>query len=181
MHYLYHRKPKDLQGTTLYPLNALKDVFPDAYAFQAKKYAGREFIMQQRIPFLDCLWNDVLHFSAVHPQKILEALREAGDSLDGISHKFFEIDPELLEPEKTIVFLYDGLDRINKMKKENFASYDPTEVSKYDILPDETRRYYADMISQNKRPLSFHGVPHILYKGNLDIKKLNISTMRING
>ncbi len=30
--------------------------------------------MEQRIPILNCLWNDVLHFSPVHPAKIKQAM-----------------------------------------------------------------------------------------------------------
>ncbi|MBK8551651.1 MAG: hypothetical protein IPL53_11555 [Ignavibacteria bacterium] len=70
MNYLYHRVPKNLRGNVLYPLNTLKEIHPDLYEQQASKYAGREHITCQIIPILNCLWNDVLHFSAVNPEEI---------------------------------------------------------------------------------------------------------------
>ncbi len=68
MIYLYHSVPKNLQGNILYPLNTLKEKHPEIYEQQVSKYVGREHMTQQRIPILDCLWNDVLHFSAVNPK-----------------------------------------------------------------------------------------------------------------
>lgn len=78
MNYLYHWVPKDLQGDTLFPLNTLKEKYPDLYKKEASKYVGREQIMQDVLPILNCLWNDVLHFSAVHPSLVKEALFESG-------------------------------------------------------------------------------------------------------
>jgi len=40
-HYLYHRVDPELKGTTLYPLNQLKNIYPDVYERHVKKYAGR--------------------------------------------------------------------------------------------------------------------------------------------
>ncbi len=70
--------PKNLQGNILYPLNAPKEKHPDIYEQQVSKYVGREHIKEQRITILDCLWNDVLYFSAVNPKEIKQALIEAG-------------------------------------------------------------------------------------------------------
>ncbi|MBI4404513.1 MAG: hypothetical protein HY537_10145 [Deltaproteobacteria bacterium] len=33
--------------------------------------------MQVRLPILNCLWNDVLHFSTIHPHLIWNALQES--------------------------------------------------------------------------------------------------------
>ena len=32
-----------------------------------------------------------------------------------------------------------------------------------------TKEYYKEMFMQEKNPLLFHGVPHILFRGSLDI------------
>lgn len=45
--------------------NVLKDTKPAIYTAQSKKYLGRERILGAKIPPLNCLWNDVLHFTAV--------------------------------------------------------------------------------------------------------------------
>ena len=68
MNYLYHRVPDNFQGTTLYPLNDLKDILPDIYTRHISKYEGRAHIVERHIPiFDDCLWNDVVFLSAVEP------------------------------------------------------------------------------------------------------------------
>jgi hypothetical protein len=80
--YVYHRVPPDLRGTVLYPLNRLADVHPDLYEELQQNYATRRDIAALRIPPLgNCLWNDVLHFSPVHPARIQAALADAGHVL----------------------------------------------------------------------------------------------------
>ena len=161
-----------MQGNILYPLNTLKDAHPEVYTKAASKYEGREQIMKLRIPSLDCLWNDVLHFSAVHPSEIKKALAEAG-RVKPLGASYFEIDPHLLDPKDTIVYL-NRLDRMaDKFNKDNVAAYNPDEIAQYAIMPQETKDYYTDTISQGKEPLVFHVVPHILFKGCLDTSKFN--------
>lgn len=48
--FVYHRVPENLRGTVLYPLNMLKDVFPDIYTETVRKYEGREHVLETRIP-----------------------------------------------------------------------------------------------------------------------------------
>ena len=63
-----------MEGETLYPLNKLKDVYSNIYEEARSKYKGREAVMRHKIPYLNCLWNDVLHLTVVHPQKLKDAL-----------------------------------------------------------------------------------------------------------
>jgi hypothetical protein len=107
---------------------------------------------------------------------VKEALFESGRTKP-FELKFFEIDPHLLDPENTIVFLYQHTDRADKLKEENFAKYDPDDIAQYSAMPKETRDYYKEMFSQGKNPLLFHKIPHILFKGSLDtsnIKKIAV-------
>lgn len=39
-----------MRGDVLYPLNTLKTLHPDLYEFHVGKYAGREYLMDQKIP-----------------------------------------------------------------------------------------------------------------------------------
>ena len=171
MIYLYHWVPNDMQGDTLFPLNVLKETHPDLYEREASKYAGRENIMLHQIPFLDCLWNDVLHFSAIHPSVVKDALLEAGDRAP-FDVEFFEVDPHLLNPENTIVYLYKHRDMSGKLEEDNFTKYNPDDIAIYSDMPDETKQYYKEMLSEGKNPLLFHRVPHILYKGSLDTSNI---------
>src|SRR3954469_11560600 len=91
---LYHRRPADLRGTILYPLNQLAGVAPDLYQQQRAKYHGREALMEQRVPQLDCLWNDVLHLSPVHPARLAELARV--NELAWSAADWFEFDPRAM-------------------------------------------------------------------------------------
>lgn len=173
MNYLYHLVPGDIQDNTLYPLNELKTRYPDIYKQQASKYVGREYIMQQKIPILDCLWNDVLHFSAVHPKDIKQALIESGQDFN-FKMNYYQIDPKLIDPKNAIIYLYSHKNSEDKMNKENFTSYKPDELIKFSSVPFATKDYYRQMISEKKRPLLYYKIPHIFYKGILDINNLPI-------
>lgn len=176
MNYLYHRVPKNVRGNVLYPLNTLKEIYPGIYKQRIKNYAGRESIMLHRIPVLDCLWNDVLHFSAVNPKEIKQALIEAGRDPD-FSMTCYQVDPKLFTPENTIVYLYAHEKVKYKLSRENFMAYNPDEVSKFSSMPQVTKDYYKEKIGEGRQPLLFHRVPHILYKGLLDTAYLPIVTV----
>lgn len=169
MHYLYHRVPENMSGHILYPLNVLKEKDIDLYTAHASKYKGREAIMEDRLPFLNCLWNDVLHMSAVHPRDIKRALIEAGQKGDFVL-ECFEIDPHLLNPRSTIVFLAQNDTRTEKLLESNFVSYNPDDIAQYATLSQVTKDYYRLKYEQGENPLLFHKIPHILYKGELDTR-----------
>ncbi len=81
----------NLTGNRLLPLNELKSDYPDVYRMHSMKYKSREWLKDRNIPFLNCLWNDVLHFRTVHPRKIKKAQVTAG--LQWHQVKWFQIDP----------------------------------------------------------------------------------------
>lgn len=173
MNYLYHRVPLEMQGDTLYPLNMLKDKYPEAYEKAIQKYVGREHIINQVIPGVNWLWNDVLHFTAVHPAKVKRAMQEVGFS-DLRSSKFYQIDATLLDPEISIVYLYKHQDTKDKLNEANFVSYDPCIIDEYSEIPDETKAYYKEMLVAGKRPLLYHRIPHVLYCGTINIKDMPV-------
>ena len=172
--FLYHVVPKGLRGGILYPLNALKDIYPEVYDMRARKYYGRKHLMRQVVPTLGCLWNDVLHFSPVDPKEIRSALTEAGGEAD-FSIDFYRIDPYLLKPERTTVYLY--FEDRDELEGRDFSAYDPAAVEKYSVLPRVTKDYYKEMIGKGQWPLLYHRVPHILYRGALDITDTPIVTV----
>ena len=47
----------------------------------------------------------------------------------------------------------------------------------YRMVPQETIEYYKQKKAEGLRPLLFHLVPHILYKGSIDTKGLEIVTV----
>ncbi len=173
MMYLYHSVPKNLEGNILYPLNILKERFPHIYEEQVLKYVGREQVLSQQIPILNCLWNDVLHFSPVNPTEVKQALMEAGRTNE-FTMNCYQVDPNLIDPQSAIVYLYVYADNGDKMNEKNFVPYNSEKIEKFSSLPQSTKDYYKKMIDKHERPLLYHRVPHILYKGTLDITNLPI-------
>ncbi len=161
----------DMTGDTLYPLNELKTIFPEIYTKDASRYKGRDGVMQIVIPILNCLWNDVLHFTAVHPSVVKSALKSAGMK-KSYDLQYYEIDPELLDPKNTAVFLYTS--KLLSGNKLEVVSYDPTKIEKYSLLPQITMDYYKERYEMGGEPLVYYRVPHILYKGKLNVKDVRI-------
>ncbi|MCU0660189.1 MAG: hypothetical protein MUD00_01065 [Candidatus Pacebacteria bacterium] len=177
MSFLYHYIPKKVEGTILYPLNLLKEKYPELSVMYVKKYVGREEIMEQRLLILDCLWNDVLHFTAVHPKDLKQALVEAGQP-ETFMMSFYQIDPMVLDPKNTIIYLNTQTRKEDSMLEQNFVSYTPKELAQYSFLPERTKAYYVYMYQhEHALPLMYKWVPHILYKGTLDISNAVVVTV----
>lgn len=172
MSWLYHRRPQNMQGNILYPLNDLKILHPDVYAEAVKKYDNRLHALKRRIPVLDCLWNDVIHMSSLDPHIIKAELEKNGREMK--SKTFFKIDPHSLDIKNTLVFLYKPLERGQPIPNDYFVPFDPSNVEQYAIFPEDTKRYFAETISHGGNPLLWHLVPHILYKGHIDVSKFEL-------
>lgn len=171
MEYLYHRVPPNMVGTILYPLNQLKSLYPDLYAEEAKKYEGREQLLLAEVPPLHCLWNDVLHMTAVAPDEVRANLALADFSYP--PRAWFKIPIERVLGENSIAFTY----RRDKDVHPSFKDYEPFSAERMEVyrtVPSETIEYYKEMKALGKHPLLFHFVPHILYKGTIDIEGLEI-------
>ena len=171
MNYIYHEIPENMCGSVLYPLNILKEKYPEIYNEHVKKYEGREELMNLIIPKLNCLWNDVIHLSAIHPQVIKDALREAGGRKN-YTVRCYQIDPQLLDPEKTIVYLYST--PVVEIFDNQVMEFKPDEISKYSSVPPAAMQYYKETYATQKGPFPFHLTPHILYKGSIDTTDLPI-------
>lgn len=172
MNFLYHRVPPNMQGNVLYPLNQLKDIYQKVYEEAVKKYKGREFVREQRIPPLNCLWNDVLHLTAVHPSDLRKAFKKAEVPLRKL--KFFEINPLNLDNDKTKIWLYRNLPRHETHKESEFVDFNPEELEDYSRIQEQTIEYYRQEHRQGRKRLLFHLVLHILYKGEINIENCQI-------
>lgn len=160
-----------MKGDILYPLNQLKDIDKEVYEQQASKYHGREFVMSWKIPTLNCLWNDVLHFSPVHPKEVKKELAKLGQDFGG---KFIQVDPEILDQGKATVYLYKNTKGSKELDMEEFTNFTITDLPKYSEFPEATANYYKKMINGGKSPLLFVRIPHILYQGSVNTKDCEI-------
>lgn len=170
MRMLYHRVPDNVVGDRLYPLNQLKIVLPLVYAAQVKKYQGREILLQETIPILNCLWGDVLHLSPVHPQEIHNGLAEAG--FDVFERQYFEVDPAANGFTEENAVIYFSEDDPEKGETWVIPFHLDALEAVSPFLPDTTKAYYRSQQATNRRPLLYRGVPHVMYKGSLRMSAL---------
>ena len=168
---LYHRKPPDFHGGVLYPLNVLRDVAPDLYGRQRAKYDGREHALDQRVPPLGCLWNDVLHFSPVHPARVAQLARDAG--LAWYEAEWFEIDPQAagFTPANTAVFRYTDTRLETPIPDDEFEPFDVSRLARMIDPPPSVLAYDLTIPRGSARYFIFAGVPHVLHRGAVDVAR----------
>lgn len=162
-------------GDVLYPLNRLASVDSDAGAEETKKYEGRKHLMAVRLPILNCLWNDAIHLSPIHPSKIRQALFETGFQDVPLARTFFLIDPKALTPGKAIHFK-NSTDTAGKydFPDTDFSFFNHAEYQELPDVPIEQRNYFIRMKAEGGRPLLWARTPHVFYQGELNIKNAKI-------
>lgn len=203
--------PKDMHPNEegkniLYPLNMIKEKFPGLYEIEAGKYNSlnkdgsineyRKNLPNTIIPVLEkATWGDVVQLTSIHPKDLKSALEQAG--LQPKEFKFYQIDPELLDPQNTTIFLYR--DDIPDDSEENFAEYNPSNLGEYSSVPQKAKDHYAEISKFNKkileynraqvnnedmksrkRPMLFIGIPHIFHKGPIDVSNFPVITTEMN-
>lgn len=181
--YLYHQVPEDMTSNEegkkiLYPLNVLKEKFPGLYEIKAGKYMDKnnpnhKDIPETIIPTLGVTWGDVIQLTAVHPEDLKNELIKAG--FEPKEFKFYQIDPELLNPEDTTIFLYK--DDTPDDDSQNFKTYDPSDLQEHSVVSEATKEYYQNRFTQQRRPLLFVKIPHIFHKGQIDVSDFPVITV----
>jgi hypothetical protein len=164
-----------MHGRRLVPLSTIKKEWPNLYQKLSAKYIGREFVMECEVFPLSCLWNDVIHFSPVHPLVLDKALRKVGFQYPPL--KWFEIDPERLNfsRENACIFLHTFREDVDpKKNRDDFIPYTTEEAKKLGTVPAETIRYFEECLRADADPLLFQWVPHILYKGEIEVDGIKI-------
>lgn len=158
-----------MTGNELVPLNKLKHTNLPLYAHYAAKYQGREEVMDKHIPPLGCMWNDVVFMTAVHPQKLMDARKSLRSRLH--RNKFFQIDPYSLDPSLMTVWLSNS---DNDTSPASFEPFVVEDIGKYSEVPPATVEYYRRCVELRRRILIFALVPHILYRGTIDVSNAKI-------
>jgi hypothetical protein len=168
---LYHYVPDEFVGETLYPLSRLAKLHPAIAEEHARKYAGREKLMQVRLPILDCLWNEVLHLAPLHPSVTKAALLASGFQVN--PRRFFVIPPGQLDPKLAVYFKHskDTQGRYDFLAAD-FVRFEPESYRELAAVPDEQFRYFEHMKAAGEKPLLWARTPHVFYRGELPTKNL---------
>jgi hypothetical protein len=164
--FAYHLVPPNLRGAVLYPLNQLKVIYPDIAATHMIKYQGRLQLLEKLIPPLDCLWNDVLMLSPVHPAAMKAAMEEAGHFRP--ARQWFEIDAALFRRENTAIYLPD-----TRPSEERIIPFEQHCLAQYTHIPEAQKQFYRQ-VEPGKPFLLFGGIPHILYKGSINVADVHV-------
>lgn len=169
MSYVYHHVPEKMRGTILYPMNRLETVDARLYDLYRSGYDGREHLLEREVPYLDCLWNDVLHCCPVHPQKIYDALISTGvKNIPKLN--YFEIDIESdIDMENAVIFFRNS-EKTGDIRFEKATEVDWKNV---DVIPQLTLDYYKQVAKSDEPLFVYQGIPHLLYRGVIETKNLN--------
>lgn len=178
--FVYHLVPIPLEGTTLYPLNQLQAARPGLYTQHAKKYLGRENIMEEQLPLLHCKWNDVLHFSSTHPKVIVKelfaSLKRLGIGESEIpDREWFEVPYSAIQSLPHVFFENhpSAQRQADQHLSADFRECNESELSLAREFPQEMRDYYDDCYRKGVRPLLFNRLPHVLVQAPIETSKFN--------
>lgn len=173
--FIYHGRKPGFSGETLYPLNALREHMPEVYAREAKKYEGREWLMSATIPGLEALWNDVVHFSLMHPSLIYQELSRQGFTHHKIAREWFEVPVTALDGRPAVIYKNTRKDRSQRdFPPHEFEPVDPRRIRELSGMPERNRAYYAECLANKSYPLLWAFAPHVLVKSRLDISGFRV-------
>lgn len=179
--FVYHQIAPDFRGKVLYPLNHLAAVYPDIYAREAPKYAGREAVMSYRVPHLDAAWADTVNLSTLDPRLLVAARERLGIASSRLlQRRLLPIPIDHLARHRLV--RYSGITRwINSSPGEDVPTephaheFEPTDPESYretTDVPAAHLRYLTECKVAGKQPLGFVHVPHVLALGPIDVSGL---------
>ena len=82
----------------------------------------------------------------------------------------YAIDPIILEPRRTAV-MDQGF---GKDESLFFKKFDSGSLGEYATLPQRTIDYYREEKERGVSPLLWQYVPHILYRGEIDVRDCSV-------
>jgi hypothetical protein len=159
-----------MEGKSLIPLNQM-DKDKELFQGYSKKYIGREELIQQSFPLLNCLWNDVVQFSALDPRIIIKELRKYNEDLVLSRKSFYKFSvKDITSHYEAIVFDRD-LTRKDKSFKVEAHEVRKLEVDSYKELeevPKRTIEYWKKVKAEGGVFLMFPFITHVMVKGLVD-------------
>lgn len=176
--YVYHRRMDIFIGDWLVSLNMMPfmDGYSKIYEKAISKYQGRERLLQRVIPTLNCLWNDVIFLSPLHPNIQYKEHKRIGFTPRSV--KFFKIPIEVLEDKRVTVWKWLSYKKYSSDDpiRESIYSYCAFDFSRYqelDELPNDTKEFYIqsfDPANPTVYPrFTWYRIPHILCQDPIDL------------
>ena len=189
MAFVYHGVPRDMVGEVIYPLNRLRQIDERLYEVQASKYAGRETVLDFRIPGLGVKFNDAVHCAAIHPHHLYRARVAAGfevpprpEAPAAMTGLAFEIPLERIVEHPVVWYSCRTL-WINGAPNEDvpvvppadeFERFDPPRYRPLSAATEAHLEYLRRLKLRGERGLMFVHIPHVLVAGPIDVSGLRI-------
>lgn len=182
--FIYHGVPQDLKGDTLMPLFDLKDIYPDLYEQQIKKYTDhpkRKNLPFKNIPLINCKRGEVLHNSSIHPYLVFMAMKSVFPHFDR-SILFYKIPMKSLLNRELVFFdmnhpKYEfGLESDPEVA---FKLINPSLYNEVKEVPKEAYEFFQEWKNRGEHGAPAWGkIPHVFVKGSIDITGFEIIDWR---
>lgn len=185
-HFSYHIRPEDFQGSQILPLSLLEKTHPELANTAIQKYKDRESLINRVVydprnsphKFMGdhiLTWTEVSFCSMIDPNLVFKKLKELGFIDQKYKKQAFKIPLEFL-PKKTMVWLGEkAMGKANSIRQDDCCSLEEA-YSKIEtgILPHKTIEYFESFQFQDKRPLLFVHMPHVLCAELIDVSSCEI-------
>lgn len=178
VHYVYHRRLDNFVGDWIVPLNMMPytDGLLGIYKQAISRYQGREYLLTRIIPTLNCLWNDVIFLSPLHPNHHYKEYKRIGFTARRI--QFFKIPIEVLEEKRVTVkkwLSYRKYPPEHPIHEaiDSYCAFDLSHYQEMDELPNDTKEFYMQSFDPANPalypPFNWYRIPHILCQDSIDL------------
>lgn len=180
--YVYHIRMQPFVGETILPLNRMPEIqgCEGVYEKAKAKYKGREWQMERVVTPFQCKWNDVVFLGPIHPHLMYQEMQEIGYCPEDL--EFFQIPASKLNREQTTVWKWLDFPMMDSIHNhlDSYCSFDGYQEMRQ--LPISTREWYKINYQPERQdprpPLIFYGIPHILYRGEIDISDKDVTVIQ---
>jgi hypothetical protein len=185
--FVYHMCADDIRGATLYPLNAVAARFPDVYARERPKYAGRDAVLDFRVPHRDVAWGDTVNLAAVDPRLLVAARRRLGVAFSKLlQRRVVRIPVDRIAGSAAAV--YDSCTHwinsapgdatvASEPPADEFSPFHATTYRELTEVPHRHLDYLAGQLALGRPALGFAFVRQVLVAGPVDIAGLDLTAL----
>lgn len=184
---MYHLCAPDLRDETLYPLDELRGRHPDLYQRELVKWAGRESVLDLRIPYLDCAWGSTVNLSAIDPRQLITLRRALGLPMSHLlQRRVARIPVERLAGRSAVWFDSTAhwlnsrpgdADALRRPPDTDFSPFDPGRYRELGAVPTMHEHYLQSQLRRSEPALGFVFIPHVLVKGPVSLAGLGLEEL----
>lgn len=180
--FVYHLCAPDFRGTTLFPLDNLRQALPEIYERERAKYDRRESVLEFVIPKLGVTWGATVNLSALDPSHLVAARRRFGVPFSNLlTRRLLRIPVSRIAHLPAVTYKSNS-HWINSAPGDpnvplaapdhEFFPFDPLTYQEATEVPEMHLEYLRRQLARRERALGFVFVPHVLVAGPIDVSGL---------